>query len=77
MNVILFSVWWQFVPVYLDGIVIFSKTPELHFEHVQRVPLLLNNVETNLKLKKWNFFTDNINYLDHVIRSIRLELASH
>lgn len=77
MVIILSTVKWQIALVYLDDIVVFSRTPEKHIYHVQHVLTLLNNARATLKLKKCKFFTDTIDYLGHVIRPRRLEIASH
>lgn len=77
MDVILFIVKWQFAPVYLNDIVIFSMTPEQHLGHVREIPSLFYNAGATLKLKKCHFFTNTIDDLGHVISSKRLILASH
>lgn len=72
-----FSVKWQFALIYFDDIVIFSRTPEQHVEHVRKALATKNSARPTLKLKKCNISTNNINYLGHVIRSRRLKLACH
>lgn len=54
-----------------------NKILKQHINHVCKNLSLLNNADASLKLKKRNFFTDTITYLDHVISPTRLELASH
>lgn len=66
MDVILFSIKWQLAPVYLDPIVILSKTPERHIGQVQKVFLLLNKA-----------IATYIDYLGNVIYPRKLGLASH
>lgn len=63
--------------VYLDGIVIFYKTPGKHVHHTWKVLTLLNNDEGNSKLKKCLFFTKIIDHLRHFIRPRRLEIELH
>ena len=75
IDVILSSVKWQFALVYLDDIVIFSPKPEEHIEHVKKVLMLLQDAGVTIKLRKCFFFTDNIDYLGHVIRPGTLEIA--
>lgn len=77
MDVILASVKWRFALVYLDAIFIFSKTPEKHIDHVEEVLTLLQGAGVALNLKTCFFFTDFINYLRHVLRRIRLDIANH
>lgn len=42
----------EFVLVYLDEIVMFSKTPEKYIDHVKQLLTLLQCAEATLKLKK-------------------------
>lgn len=60
MNVILSSVEWQFALVYLDDIVVLSKTFEKHIDHVRKVLLLLYNAGATLKFEERNFPTRKI-----------------
>ena len=57
----------QFVLVYLDDILIFSKTEEEHLQHVQRVFHILREQKLYAKLKKCQFMTDSLLYLGHII----------
>lgn len=68
---------YQFVLVYLDDIVVCSTTSQQHIDHVCKVLLQLHGLRITLKLKKSKLFTDNIDYLAHLIRQKRFELASH
>lgn len=54
--------------VYLDDVIIYSKTVTVHFEHVREVLTLLRNAGVTLKLSKCSFFGTSVLYLDHVIR---------
>ena len=56
-----------FCVVYLDDILIFSKSPQ---EHVQHVAAVLQELEKNqflIKLKKCDFFKQELLYLGHII----------
>lgn len=79
MDVILSTIRWQFALVYLDDIVVFSKNPYEHIDHVKQVLTLLHDagVGVTLKLEKCDFFKNRINYLRHVIRPGRLEVSAH
>lgn len=57
-----FTVQWQFLLVYLDDVVVFSRPPEEHIPHVQRMLTLFSDVIVSHKLKKWKFFMDTIDY---------------
>ncbi len=69
------GVKWKSCLVYLDDVIVFSRTIEEHFEHLQDVLRLLDQVGGTLKLKKCRFFCDTVDYLGHVIRPERLALA--
>ena len=62
--------------VYLDDVVVFSKTFDEHVKHVQDVLHFLLRAAISLKLKKCNFFTKVVDYLGHVIKPGRLEVAT-
>lgn len=72
----LFSVKWKFALFYLDDIVIFSRTPREHINHTQLVLSLLMGTGVTLKLKSCPFSTNKIDFLGHVIRPGRLEVAN-
>ena len=52
---------------YLDDILVFSKTPEEHFRHLQEVFNRLRNHNLKLKLKKCQFLQEGTKYLGFVI----------
>lgn len=52
MDVILSSIKWQFIFVYLDNIVIFSKSPEQYRGLTRKVLTIFENAGVTLKLKK-------------------------
>jgi hypothetical protein len=58
-----------FVAVYLDDILIFSRTLEEHVKHVQAVFEKLQEHGCYLKLSKCQFFKSSVPYLGHVISS--------
>ena len=45
-----------FVVVYLDDVLIFSRTQEDHFKHLEAILQLLKEHHFNVKLKKCSFF---------------------
>lgn len=75
MDVILVIVKWQFVLVYLDDTVLFSKKPEENIRHIWVT--FPNRAEAALKLKKYQLFTATNKYLGYVIHLKSLEIASH
>lgn len=56
MDVILAGVKWQHALVYLDGILVFSKTPGTHIKHVHQVRTLLQRAGVTMKVKMCIFF---------------------
>ena len=56
-----------FCVVYLDDILIFSKSPEEHVHHVKAVLEVLEKHQFLIKLKKCDFFKKELLYLGHVI----------
>ena len=59
MNEVLKEFIGKFVIVYLDDILIFSKTKEEHFRHVRSVLQKLQQNELLINLKKCTFFRRN------------------
>lgn len=74
VDIILSRVKWRFALVYLDDVIIYSKTVEDHFRHVREVLSMLSVAGITLKLRKCNFFDTEIAYLGHTIRPGRLEI---
>ena len=57
----------QFVSVYLDDVLIFSKTIEEHLRHLRLVLSRLREVGLKLNPKKCHFMCDQVTYLGHTI----------
>ena len=53
--------------IYLDNIIIFSKTPEEHIERLKKVFEKLAAAGLKLKLSQWEFFKPRIEYLGHIV----------
>ena len=66
-DVILASVKWQFALVYLDDIIIYSKSIEEHYDHLQTVLGLVHKAGISLKIHKCQFFTETVDYLGHTV----------
>ena len=57
----------NFVLVFLDGILIYSKNEEDHEEHFRLTLQLLREHKLYAKLIKCDFYKDRIHYLGHII----------
>ena len=57
----------QYCIIYLDDIIVFSKTPEEHLTRLQAVFENLKRAELKLKSSKCGFFKQNLTYLGHVV----------
>ena len=66
---------WTTCLLYLDDVIIFSKSIEEHLKHVDEVLEILRQAGMSLKLKKCHFFTNSVNYLGHVIGPGTLEVS--
>lgn len=77
MNVILSPVKLQFALGYLNDIIMLSRTAEEHIKQICTVLSLLQRAGVKLELKKCKLSTEKIDYMRHVIRPGRLELAGH
>lgn len=68
---------WKFELVYLDDIVLPSRSAVEHINHVQHVQTPLCDTGATLKLKKCSFFSDKNDFFGQHIRPRRLQTASH
>ena len=57
----------QFTIVFIDNILIYSKTPEEHNEHLRKEFERLRREKLYAKLKKCEFWLDSMSFLGHVI----------
>ncbi len=60
--------------MYLDDVIIYSKSIEDHIKHVDEVLTCLREAGITLKISKCTFFSDKIEYLGHIIKPGRLEI---
>jgi len=56
-----------FVLVYMDDILIFSKTSDDHIKHLRQVFQNLQDQKMYIKLKKCDFFKKELHFLGHVV----------
>ena len=67
MDRVFHEVTWKFVLVYIDDIIIYSKTYEEHLEHLKDVFTLLGNAGLKINLEKCDFFKTKLIFLGHII----------
>ena len=67
MNDVLKSVIKKFALVYLDDVIIYSKTLEQHIKHIEKVLDLLRKAGLKIKISQCTFLQTSVNYLGHVI----------
>jgi len=67
----------KFVVVFIDDILIYSRTPEEHAEHLRVVLGILREKQLYAKLSKCEFWMDEVQFLGHVIsaQGIAVDLA--
>ena len=53
--------------IFLDDVLTFSKTPEKHLKHLEKVFRVLRKGCLRPKPKKCNLFRTEVHYLGHVI----------
>jgi hypothetical protein len=57
----------NFVVVYLDNILIYSKSNSKHMQHVKKVMALLDSTNLQLNGKKCKFHQEEVNFLGFTI----------
>ena len=67
MDDILWPFTNTFVVVYLDDILIYSKTWEEHLHHIQQVLHTLQQHKIYTNLEKFSFGMDKVHYLGYII----------
>src|SRR3954464_5277001 len=64
----LFQEWLDvFVLLYLDNILVYSKSEDEHEEHLRLVQQKLREKQFYAKFSKYEFWLDKVNFLGHVI----------
>lgn len=74
-DVIIVQIKWQHAIVYIGDIIVLSKTKGEFLKHIDKALLLLMNAGVAIKLKKFSFSSETINYLGHLIALSHLQVA--
>ena len=64
---------FPFAIVYLDDIIIFSKTPKEHLSHIHMVFERLKSANLSMKKSKCSFFSKEIQYLGHILSATGIQ----
>jgi Reverse transcriptase (RNA-dependent DNA polymerase) len=77
MDIIISVIKWKTCLIYLDDVIIFSSSHDMHLKHVKEALNLLGKAGLSLKLKlfKCHFFKEAVDYLGHAIRPGKLAVA--
>ena len=67
-----------FVVVYLDDILIYSKTWVEHLQHIQQVLHTLRQHKLHANLEKFSFGMDRVHYLGYIIdqHGVHVDIAN-
>ena len=76
MNNIFFDLLDKGVLVYLDDVLVYSKTVEEHQVLLNQVFALFSKYKLYLKESKCSLFMERVNFLGHVVSSKGIELES-
>lgn len=60
--------------MYLDDIITFSPNAGKHIWHVL---LLLHKAAIALNLERYNFFTEKIDNIGHIVQPVKFEMADY
>ena len=64
----------KFCVVYLDDILIYSKTPEEHIEHVDKILQLLRAHKLHVQLQKCFLARKRVEFLGHIVESGQVKM---
>ena len=64
----------QFVIIYLNDILIYSKIKKKHVQHVRKILQVLKEADLRIKSDKSEFHVQNMQFLDFIITSQKLKM---
>src|SRR5204862_3150071 len=76
INHVLYDHLNEFVITYLNNILIYSENEKNHEKHVKKVLKRLQEKKLYLKSEKCEFHKQQVEYLEHIITTERLEMNS-
>src|SRR6266496_4980925 len=76
INCVLHDLVDNFCIVYLDDILVFSKSKKKHYQHLQLIIKCLQHAELYINFKKCEFFKSEVKYLDFLINKNDLHMNS-
>lgn len=75
LDIILSGVKWRYCLVYLDDIIVVSKSHQGHLGHLDSILSLLRDAGVTLKLIMCSFVQERIDFLGHVILPVPLVIS--
>src|SRR5947207_8702195 len=76
INHVLYNHLNEFIITYLDNILIYSENEKDHKKHVKEVLKKLQEKKFYFKLKKCKFHKQQVEYLEHIVTTKKLEMNS-
>jgi len=74
MDMNIAAVKWQICLVYLDDIIVFSRSPVEHLQHLNEVVTRIGKAGVTIKAAKCHFCQEEVEYLRHVIKPRRVHV---
>ena len=75
LDILLAGLKWQTCLVYVDDVIVFSKSFDQHLTAVADVLHILQEAGLSMNMRKCKFFSRTVDYLGHVVRPGRLAVA--
>jgi Reverse transcriptase (RNA-dependent DNA polymerase) len=74
LDVILSTLRWRSAIVYLDDVIVFSRSHEQRIVDMDRVLTLLGRTGVSLKFEKCSFFQERVAYLGQIVPAVGFEI---
>jgi hypothetical protein len=76
MNIDFMEYLDKFIVVFIDGMLVYSKSEEEHEEHLRLVPQKLQDPRLYVKISKCEFWMKQVSFLSYVILKERIFMGS-